>query len=52
MKCVLSCMYDGSFSDIGRKNSSTYADNFSVWLFTGDTTGLPGLLTLCILGSV
>ena len=52
MKCVMSCMYDGSFSAIGLKNLSTYANNFSVWLFTEDTTGQPGLLTLCILDSI
>lgn len=41
-------MYDSSFSAIALKNPSTYADNFTVWLFTEDTTGVLGLLTLCI----
>ena len=51
MKSVVSWMWDGSFSATGLRKSYTYADNFSVWLLTEETTGLPGLFTLCILGS-
>ena len=52
MKSVVSLMWEGSAYAKGLRNSSTYADSFSVWLLTQEITGRPGLLGFWILGSM
>ena len=46
MKSVVSFMWDGNAAANDLKNSSTYADNFSVRPFTDEKTGRPRLFGL------
>ena len=52
MKSVVSLMWEGGACAKGLRNSSIYADSFSVWLLTEEITGRPGLLGFWILGSM